>query len=177
MPATLLQEQLSYMKRNTSSFPIGRKLPAAIPQEEECVHRFRRKKNTCSSFTGSRIPAILLHEEEYIQLSYIKETTNNYHWEKLKVLHHEFSKRWKNEYLQELHKRYKWQYPERDIEKNDLVLVKEDNLPPNEWKMGRVVVTYIGDGEHVRVADIKTCDGLLTRPITKLCVLPIERNS
>ncbi|XP_037827797.1 uncharacterized protein LOC119615892 [Lucilia sericata] len=34
-------------------------------------------------------------------------------WEKLKALHHRFSQRWKTEYLQELHKRYKWRYPKR----------------------------------------------------------------
>ena len=95
-------------------------------------------------------------------------------WEKIKARHHTFTKRWKTEYIQELHKRYKWQYPKRNIQENDLVLVKDDLLPPNDWKMGRVVKVHEGHDQHVRVVDVKTTTGIISRPIVKLCVLQIS---
>ncbi|CAD6997982.1 unnamed protein product [Ceratitis capitata] len=93
-------------------------------------------------------------------------------WQKLKALHQGFCQRWKAEYLKELHKRFKWQHPQRNIEVDDLVVVKEDNLPPNEWRLGRVVRVFLGPDHRVRVVEILTTRGLITRPIVKLVMLP-----
>ncbi|XP_046812041.1 uncharacterized protein LOC124421223, partial [Lucilia cuprina] len=60
-------------------------------------------------------------------------------WEKLKFIHHQFAQRWKDEYLKELQKRYKWQNSEENLCVGQLVVVKDDLLPPNEWRLGRVV--------------------------------------
>ncbi|XP_067620476.1 uncharacterized protein [Eurosta solidaginis] len=93
-------------------------------------------------------------------------------WQKLKVLHHQFSKRWKTEYLQELHKRYKWQRQEANVKEGDLVVIKDDLLPPNEWRLGRITKLYTARDQSVRVVDIRTEGGTVTRNITKLCLLP-----
>lgn len=93
-------------------------------------------------------------------------------WQKLRIHHHIFCRRWKDEYLKELHKRYKWKYPQREVEVDDLVVIKHDNLPPNEWFLGRVVNTYPGTDGRVRVVELRTSTGNLTRPITKVIVLP-----
>lgn len=93
-------------------------------------------------------------------------------WQKLKVLHHYFAKRWKDEYLVELHKRNKWKYPQRDLVPDDLVVIRKDNLPPHEWHIGRVVKVYHGSDSKVRVADVRTASGVLTRPVVKLVLLP-----
>lgn len=92
-------------------------------------------------------------------------------WKNLKILHHQFSIRWKEEYLKELHKRYKWKHPQRDVQINDLVVIRQENLPPNKWRLGRVLKVYPGSDHRVRVADIKTQKGIISRPIVKLCVL------
>ncbi|XP_069965825.1 uncharacterized protein [Bactrocera oleae] len=93
-------------------------------------------------------------------------------WQKLKILHQHFCKRWKEEYLKELHKRYKWKYPQRNIEVNDMVVIRQETLPPNEWKLGRIEKTYIGADNKTRVVDIRTSQGTITRPITKIVTLP-----
>lgn len=95
-------------------------------------------------------------------------------WQKLKVLHHQFALRWKEEYLKELHRRIKWKYPERDFIEGDLVVIRQDNLPPNEWRLGRVEKTYLGHDQKVRTADVRTASGVYTRPIVKLVLLPNE---
>lgn len=98
-------------------------------------------------------------------------------WEKLKAFHHKFSKRWKTEYLHELHKRYKWQFPKQDLKEGDFVVVKDELLPPNEWRMGRIESVHKGSDNRVRVADVRTSAGIITRPVVKLCVLPIGEKS
>lgn len=95
-------------------------------------------------------------------------------WEKLKALHHQLAHRWKVDYLQELHKRYKWRYPKRELCVGDFVIVKDEVLPPNEWRMGRVESVYPGSDQKVRVAEVRTESGLITRQIVKLCWLPIS---
>ncbi|XP_036329728.1 uncharacterized protein LOC118741861 [Rhagoletis pomonella] len=93
-------------------------------------------------------------------------------WQRLKALSQQLSIRWKEEYLKELHKRYKWKYPQTDISVDDLVVVRHEHLPPNEWRLGRVTKVYQGNDRRARVADIRTQKGMITRPIVKLVVLP-----
>lgn len=93
-------------------------------------------------------------------------------YRKLKSLSHQFCMRWKDEYLHILHKRYKWKFPERNLQINDLVVIRHEQLPPTSWKLGRVIKTHPGDDGQVRVVDIRTEQGDVRRPVTKLVVLP-----
>ncbi|GFS58551.1 integrase catalytic domain-containing protein [Trichonephila clavipes] len=68
----------------------------------------------------------------------------------------------------------KWNKPRRNPKVNDRVLVKQDNLPPLQWSLGRVVQVFPGDDGAVRVVDVKTQRGQFRRPITKCCLLPTE---
>jgi len=93
-------------------------------------------------------------------------------YDKAKILHHRFSQRWKEEYLHTLQKRYKWKQPEKNLQIGEFVLIVDDQLPPAEWRMGRVVKIFHGHDGLVRVAEIRTPAGIVTRPLTKLCILP-----
>ncbi|XP_075159825.1 uncharacterized protein LOC142232979 [Haematobia irritans] len=88
-------------------------------------------------------------------------------WEKVKTLQHHFARRWKDEYLKELQHRYKWQTPKDNLEMHQLVVIRDDQLPPCEWRLGRICKAYRGSDGYVRVADIKTSSGIVTRDITK----------
>ncbi|XP_065356158.1 uncharacterized protein LOC135950551 [Calliphora vicina] len=93
-------------------------------------------------------------------------------WQRLKLIHQNFCLRWKHEYLKEMNKRIKWQRPEVDIQEGSMVVIKDENLPPNSWRLGRIVKIYSGSDNRVRVADVLTQRGLITRPIVKLVLLP-----
>ncbi|XP_049315834.1 uncharacterized protein LOC125779239 [Bactrocera dorsalis] len=95
-------------------------------------------------------------------------------WQKLKILYQHICKRWKEEYLKELHKRYKWKYPHRNVEVNDLVVIRNDNTSPNEWKLGRIQKVFPGLDHKTRVVEIRTAQGTVTRPITKIVILNTE---
>ncbi|XP_033234152.1 uncharacterized protein [Drosophila pseudoobscura] len=98
-------------------------------------------------------------------------------WQHLKALNQQFCQRWKEEYLKELHKRTKWQTPTPNLQVGDMVVIKEDNLPSNEWRLGRITSVYPGADDRVRVVDILTARGTLKRPIVKVVLLPVEPRS
>ncbi|XP_060658795.1 uncharacterized protein LOC132793132 [Drosophila nasuta] len=95
-------------------------------------------------------------------------------WQRLKALHQQFCFRWKDEYLKELHKRTKWQSPTRNLRIGDMVVIKEDNLPSNEWRLGRVLTTCPGTDAKVRVVVVLTARGTIRRPVAKLILLPMD---
>lgn len=53
-------------------------------------------------------------------------------------------------------------------------MIKEDNLPPIKWVMGRVCELHMGKDNKCRVASIKTSNGICKRAVSRLCILPIE---
>ncbi|XP_070550706.1 uncharacterized protein [Ptychodera flava] len=91
-------------------------------------------------------------------------------WRQVQHLANVFWRRWSREYLTCLQERQKWMDPEQNIERNDIVLVV-DNLPRNQWQMGRVVDVLTDERGLVRIAKVKTRTSILERPITKLCVI------
>lgn len=60
----------------------------------------------------------------------------------------------KKEFLQTLQVRSKWMSPRRNICVGDVVLIKDDNLPINEWRLASVVGTSARNDGHVRTAKI-----------------------
>ncbi|XP_059223988.1 uncharacterized protein LOC131997292 [Stomoxys calcitrans] len=93
-------------------------------------------------------------------------------WQRLKAIQIQFARRWKTDYISELQRRYKWKAAQQNLKENDFVVIKEDNLPPSEWCLGRVIKVFQGKDSNVRVAEIRTQSGVLTRPLVKLCILP-----
>ena len=81
-----------------------------------------------------------------------------------------FWKRWLKEYLPQLQTRSKWTKTSRNLTPGDIVLVL-DNLPRNQWLMGKVLEVNKGRDGLVRSARIKTPSSELVRPITKLSLL------
>lgn len=85
-----------------------------------------------------------------------------------------FWRKWSKEYLSFLQQRRKWTSQAPSVQPNSVVLVKEDNLPPLQWRVARVVETIAGKDGLVRAVKLKTPNGVFVRPITKICVLPLE---
>lgn len=94
-----------------------------------------------------------------------------------KMLQHLWD-RWHNEYLSTLINRSKWLIPQRNIEVGDLVIVKEDNVPPMKWKLGRIQEVLPSPADkNVRTVIVRTGTGVYKRPIEKLGLLiPNKRN-
>ncbi|XP_055308624.1 uncharacterized protein LOC129572639, partial [Sitodiplosis mosellana] len=82
-----------------------------------------------------------------------------------------------NDYLKTLQQRAKWTREQPNLKIGDVVLIKEDNLPPSRWIMGRIVETHPGIDGLVRVCSVKTKTGIFKRPVVKLSPLPINEHS
>ncbi|XP_050340614.1 uncharacterized protein LOC126767040 [Bactrocera neohumeralis] len=95
-------------------------------------------------------------------------------WQLVCCLKQQFWRQWSKVYLTGLQERNKWLHPKRNMQLNDLVLVHEDNVPPQQWVLGRVVATVEGQDGKVRVAEVATKTGTIKRPIHKLAVLPLD---
>lgn len=58
-----------------------------------------------------------------------------------------------------------------------MVAIREENLPPNCWRLGRISKIFHGQDSKVRVPKIITEKGKIKRPITKLVILPFDTTS
>lgn len=70
-------------------------------------------------------------------------------------MNQEFWSRWTKEYISELQQRYRWKIKQHNLKTGELVIVKEDNLPPLLWLYGRVEKLYAGKDGVIRVVDVK----------------------
>lgn len=95
-------------------------------------------------------------------------------WERMHQIEQRLCHRWQNDYLHELRQRNKWYQPKRSLQINDLVFLKNDNAPPGEWMLGRVIQTHTGPDGMVRSVRIRTQKNQYDRPVTKCCYLPLE---
>lgn len=109
-------------------------------------------------------------------------------WRRVQYLTEQFWSRWRKEYLANITLRQRWHSARRNVKIGDIVIVKEEEIPRNEWRLGRVLdVCKDGDG-LVRKATVQlgnknlgkdgkrlTSSSILERPIHKLVVL-VENN-
>lgn len=71
-------------------------------------------------------------------------------WRRVQYFIEQFWSRWKREYLMNISTRQKWHVPRRNLKVNDIVIIKDDILPRNQWQLGRVVEVIQGSGGLVR---------------------------
>lgn len=81
---------------------------------------------------------------------------------------------WSTEYINSLQKRYKWKEESDNLKINDIVLVKEENMMPLHWKLGRVVRVFPDEYQKVRTVELIINNHLTRRTVHKLCKLPID---
>jgi hypothetical protein len=80
-------------------------------------------------------------------------------WTLLKKLQQDLWKRWSQEYLSNLQSRSKWNQEKPNAAVGDLVLIKEDNLPPLKWVLGNILEVSIGSDSKIRGVALKTKRG------------------
>ena len=112
-------------------------------------------------------------------------------WRRVQYLLEQFWSRWRKEYLSNISLRQRWHTPRQNVEVGDvvIVIVKEDNVPRNEWKLARIVETSEDDDGLVRKVKVQmgqsnlnrkgerlTQPSILERPVQKLVML-VENKS
>lgn len=115
-------------------------------------------------------PLVALPQPDYTELP----PTRLSRWQLLQQATRHFWKRWSQEYLHQLQQRQKWFTHQPNLTLGDVVLIKDQNLPPLSWKMGRISELFPGADGIVRVVGLCTPHGYLKRPVNKLCPLPVK---
>ncbi|XP_037297855.1 uncharacterized protein LOC119190306 [Manduca sexta] len=98
-------------------------------------------------------------------------------WQLSQRLVANFWHRWQTEYLSRLQTRPKWMKIQREFEIGDIVILKDDQLPPGKWSLGRIIAKHPGEDGLTRVYSIKCRNGIVKRSLSKICALPIDNNA
>lgn len=133
---------------------------------------------TYSSETGDLVPltpAMFLRDLPAVGVPDLDQVDTNSlqlrvrHCQKLRD---ELRRRFRLEYLGQLVQMAKLQ-PYRSLAVGDIVLVHQ-NTKRLLWPVAKVLETFPGRDGHIRVAKVKTKDGVLTRPVQKLYPLELQ---
>ncbi|GFV25532.1 integrase catalytic domain-containing protein [Trichonephila clavipes] len=71
-------------------------------------------------------------------------------WQKLTKFVQFIWRKWRLDYLNNLQARYKWQFQKENATPNSMVILKDENLPPCKWTMGRVLEIVKGSDGKVK---------------------------
>lgn len=78
-------------------------------------------------------------------------------WHQIQFLAGQFWSCWRKEYLSNIAVRQRWHDPRRNLKVDDIVLERSDDLPRNEWRLGRVTEATVSKDGLVR--KVKLCVG------------------
>ena len=79
-------------------------------------------------------------------------------WRRVQQLADEFWQRWRKSYLQSLQTRQKWTTPMKNVEVGDIVILKDDSVPRNCWKLALVETTYPDADGYVQKVKVTVAD-------------------
>ncbi|XP_028417189.1 uncharacterized protein LOC114541467 [Dendronephthya gigantea] len=121
-----------------------------------------------------------------------EDSYSNRAWRQAQYLANVFWRRWTKEYLPTLIERRKWNSPKENLKVGDVVLLADETYPRGQWPLAVVVEAGLSRDGYVRTVRVKTSSTvatkakrnrkdehktsttILTRPVTKLCVLEMD---
>ena len=108
-------------------------------------------------------------------------------WRRVQHLANGFWKRWRRQFLQTLQAQQKWIKPQRNTQIADVVLMKDENTPRNQWELARVEEDFPSDDGLVRKVKLAMATSRLDsqgrrlhevqhleRPVQKLVLLQAQ---
>ncbi|XP_072397996.1 uncharacterized protein [Diabrotica undecimpunctata] len=76
-------------------------------------------------------------------------------WRQLEKVKRDFWNSWRHEYFSNLQQRYKWQKPVTNLEKEEMVIIKEDGISPGKWPLAKIIKLHPGAEGLIRVATVQ----------------------
>lgn len=100
-------------------------------------------------------------------------------WKHVQALSDIFWKHWKQDYLNTLQQRRKWKTKQRNVKRNDIVLVRDKQAHRGDWLLGIVTETFPSEdgltrSVKVRIASQSGTTNEYVRPISELVLLECE---
>ncbi|XP_062704418.1 uncharacterized protein LOC134286764 [Aedes albopictus] len=95
------------------------------------------------------------------------------HYQQRQQMFQRYWQRWSREYLTGLQQSTKNLQPS-PIRIGSIVVLREDNMPPLQWPLARIIEVHPGADGTVRVVTIRTSKGTYKRPVNRICPLPSD---
>ncbi|XP_025997117.2 uncharacterized protein LOC113005584 [Solenopsis invicta] len=96
-------------------------------------------------------------------------------WQLVRQLTERFWRLWHDDDVNTLQQRGKWKRVEKaEIRVGQIVLLRNALLPPCKWELAKITQCHTGADGLTRVVIVKTASSEYKRPLTKLCMLPID---
>ena len=99
----------------------------------------------------------------------------------IRTLIQHYERRWKNEYLTELreYQRSQNKIPAKQVKTGDVVLIHDEKLPRNSWRLGKVEELIQSKDGHVRACKLRVYSkgrkkSYLNRPVNKLVYFEVS---
>ncbi|XP_053698926.1 uncharacterized protein LOC128745885 [Sabethes cyaneus] len=99
------------------------------------------------------------------------------HLQRLQQHVQKFWSHWRSEYLQELIKDTKRAARNDEIQPGRMVILVDEMLSAIRWPLARIIQIHPGSDNLTRVVTLHTAKGIITRPITKICLLPVPEST
>ena len=102
----------------------------------------------------------IIHLRDQPEVEASKDAAENARssWQRAQSRVNSFWREFRRDYLSLLHSRPKWRKTSENLKIDDLVIIVDDAVERNQWKMGRMVGTTSSDG-HVRKVELLRADG------------------
>lgn len=88
-------------------------------------------------------------------------------------MYQQFWHKWSTEYLNRLQERPKWLNEKEEPELNELIIIKDETMPPTKWASARILEKHPGRDNKTRVVTVKNNNKLKQYPLHKICRLPM----
>ncbi|XP_050339493.1 uncharacterized protein LOC126765858 [Bactrocera neohumeralis] len=98
-------------------------------------------------------------------------------WKLIQKLKKDFWKQWESEYVVMLQQRMKWKTKQANPVQGQIVIIKDEETHPAKWPLGKLIETHPGKDGNIRVVTLKLQNGILKRPVHKLCPLEVTNSS
>ena len=96
-------------------------------------------------------------------------------WRQVQHLSNTFWDRWRKQFLPTLQARKKWQATHPNIQPGCVVLLRNSQVPRNEWPLGLITQTFPSKDGQVRQVEVKVIKPggtvLFLRPVTEIVLL------
>ncbi|KAH9636357.1 hypothetical protein HF086_002591 [Spodoptera exigua] len=109
--------------------------------------------------------------EDFVRKLHIPTYITN--TKRIDLLKQHFWTRFSHEYVVWLQERTKWCRSSGELKEGTMVVVKDNNLHPLMWLLGRIKRVLPGRDGVARVADILTKKGVIRRAFNTICPLPV----
>uniref|UniRef100_A0A034WFR5 Envelope fusion protein n=1 Tax=Bactrocera dorsalis TaxID=27457 RepID=A0A034WFR5_BACDO len=76
-----------------------------------------------------------------------------------------------------LQQRMKWKTKQANLVQGQIVIIKDEETHPAKWPLGKIIETHPGKDGNIRVVTLKLQNGILKRPVHKLCPLEVTNSS